>query len=76
MWNQCFLVDLFFCCMSMNFVIDNISKTCIYVHCRVEVFIKICAYEFFQPRACINVYVNFSLITYGKHIEVKNAINH
>jgi hypothetical protein len=64
-------VFLFFilCHMSLDFLLENMCKTCVFYTFKNKTFVKICAknQETFYLRACINEYVNLFLKTYVKH---------
>ena len=50
--------------MSLDFLFENMCKTCVYLHFKIEFFFKICAQNIwiFKLRACINVHVIFPSI--------------
>jgi type III secretory pathway component EscU len=52
--------------MSLDFLLENMCKTCVYLYSKNRNFFQnICKnYMNFLTRACINVYVIFSLNTY------------
>jgi hypothetical protein len=55
--------------MSLDFLLQNMYKTCVYLHFKIETFSKYMLEinNFLKLRACINVHVIFSLNTYVKH---------
>jgi hypothetical protein len=59
----------------LDFLLENMYKTCVYLHFKIEIFVKICAKNilFFNLRACINAYVSLSLKTYIKHSKINRS---
>ena len=52
---------LFLCCMSLDFLLEIMCKTCVHMHFKIEIFFKIRAKNIwiFKLRACINAHVNY-----------------
>jgi hypothetical protein len=60
-----------YCHISLDFVLQNMWITCVCTHFKIKKFVKprIKSTLIFKLRVCMNVFVNLSIITFGKHLK-------